>query len=673
MSLALQIQRPQPAGPGIYAVAARCLAPRKALQVSEWADKERRLSSKGSAEPGRWRTARNPPLREPMDCFSSRSPVREAVLKFPIQMGKTECAVNVLGYTMAHHPGPVMVCLPGEVGRDKWVAQKLQPMIDETPAVRATLTSVASREASNTRTFKDFSGGQLYIEHAGSPSRLKSTSVRLLMVDELDEFATNLTGGDDPVQMLNGRTSAFPGTYKRLYISTPQIKGTSRTEYLWERSDQRRYHVPCPHCGEEQPMEWAALHWAQYTAGQRARHAWLVCRECGAHIEEHQKTSMIEAGRWVPAVPEARARGYHINCLYYPIGLGPRWADLVEEWLDAQGDPARLKTFINDRLAEAWEDASTRSVKANIVAERAQPYALRTAPAGVLRITAGVDTQDDRLAVHIIGWGARLSWWVIDYVELPGDPAADAVWLALADLINRPIQHAHGAALSVEALAVDIGGHRSEAVKNWVRNRRVRRPMAIHGAVPNNAPILGKAKQHDVNYRGQYDKRGVLLYQVGTVAAKHVLYAMLAADADAQSVWEKMPDGPDKPATPERQCHFSDALPSDYFSGLISEVFNPSKNRFEKRRGSVRNEPLDTWVYAYAAAHHPEMRLHRSTRADWERMAVQLAAKTPPKAAPDDGQPAPSAGPAEPQAQVGKPVWIDYSKRVKKPAPRWGR
>lgn len=658
-------QRPTPAAGEIYAALARFLAPRRALKVSEWADAERRLSSKGSAEPGRWHTSRNPPLREPMDCFSSRSYVREAALKFPIQYGKTEVAVNVLGYTMDHYPGPVMVCLPGEVSLHKWVSQKLQPMIDETPAVRATLTSVASREASNTRTFKDYAGGQLYIEHAGSPSRLKSTSVRLLLVDELDEFANNLPGGDDPVQMLNGRTSAFPGTYKRLYISTPQIKSTSRIEYLWERSDQRRYHVPCPHCGETQPMEWPALHWAATRREDGSRHVWLTCNECGAAIDEGYKTAMITAGEWVAAVPDARTRGYHINCLYYPVGLGPRWQDLVEEWLDAQGDPARLKTFVNDRLAEAWEDAGQRSVKANIVAERAETYALRIAPQGVLRITAGVDTQDDRLECHIIGWGAGRSWWVLDYVVLPGDPAQDNVWSALTELLNRPIQHANGATLSIEATAVDIGGHRTEAVKSWVRSRTVRRPLAIHGATPNNAPVLSKAKMVDVTWRGKYDKRGVHLYQVGTVAAKHALYAMLAGDADAQAAWVATPDGPDKPPSAPRACHLSDELPNEYFSGLVSEVFNPTKNRFEKKRGSSRNEPLDTWVYAYAASHHPELRLHRATRADWDHWTAQLTARAP-RAAASEAQPLPKpqdatdapAAPRKPRrGRIGGSTW----------------
>ena len=590
----------------VYRAISRSIAPRKQLTVSQWADAHRKLSSKGSAEPGQWRTDRNPPLREPMDCMSSRSSVREVVLMFPIQFGKTEVEVNALGYIMDHNPGPVMVCLPGEVSMNKWVNQKLNPMIEETAVVKQSLSSVASRDASNTRTFKDFAGGQLYLEHAGSPSRLKSTTVKYLLVDEFDEFAANLTGGDDPGAMLEGRTSAFPATSKRMYISSPQLKGLSRTAEKYEKSTKERYHVPCPHCGEFQPLELAGLQWSP-----GGKEAWYVCRECGAHIEEQHKTEMIRQGRWVAENQDAdgRMRGFQINCLYYQIGLGPRWAELAQMWLDAQNDPAKLKTFVNDRLAEPWEDPAMRSVKHNVIADRAEPYPLRIAPLGVLAITAGVDTQDNRLAVQLVGWGRGLSFWVLDYIELPGDPAGDEVWDALADLLNRPIQHECGASLVVQATAIDAGGHRTEAVKNFVRSRRIKRPLCIFGAVPNNAPVLSKGKLQDVNWKNQLDKKGVMIYHVGTVGVKHHLYSKLSTDADLEA--------------DRRAGHFTDELPPEYFPGLISETYNPSKNRFEKRRG-VRNEPLDTWVYAYAATHHPELRYHRKRAKDWDALEQKL-------------------------------------------------
>jgi len=616
---------------------AKAIAPRKPLTVSQWADAERKLSSKGSSEPGQWRTERNPPLREPMDCMSSRSPVREVVLKFPIQFGKTEVALNVVGYCMDHDPGPIMVALPAEVSLNKWIAQKLGPMIETTEAVSRALTTTSSRDGSNRREFKDFAGGQLYLEHAGSPARLKSTSVRTLIVDELDEFAANMLSGDDPVDLLNGRTSAFPATAKRLYISTPGIKGVSRTDAKYEASDQRRYHVPCPHCGHEQPLEWAGLQWSP-----DARHAWYVCRESGCVIEEHHKTGMIAAGRWVVENPGAKTRGYHISCLYYQFGLGPRWADLAEMWLNAQNDPARLKTFINDRLAESWEDPAMRAVRQNVIADRAEPYRLRTAPMGVLEITVGVDTQDNRLAVQIIGWGRGLAAWTIDYIELPGDPAEETVWTALVDLLERPIEHESGATLRVGALAIDAGGHRTEAVKAFVRDRKLRRVLGIFGAVPNNAPVLSKGKLQDVDWRGRSDKRGVMMHHVGTVGIKHLLYSRLSTDADK---------------TPEtRLVHFSDDLASEFFAGLVSETYNPTRNRFEKKRGA-RNEPLDTWVYAYAATHHPELRLHRRTRSDWDALEQKIL-----ESRPKPGQPKTIAAPEKlvttPKPLLAEDPWL---------------
>lgn len=587
----------------IHATRAAAFAPRKVQTVSEFADAEIRLSKKGSAEPGPWHTDRNPPLREPMDCMSARSQVMDVVLMWPIQFGKTSVASHALAYHMANGSGPVMVCLPGEVSMNKWVQQKLNPMIEETPIVQRALITQNSRNSANTKEFKDFIGGQLYLEHAGSPSRLKSTTVKFLIVDELTEFATNLVSGDDPVMLLEDRTSAFPSTYKRLYISSPGIDGICRTNELYLKSDQRRYFMPCPHCREDIIFEWSGLHWSE--GGKDVRY---VCPECACEIEEHYKTDMIKKGRWIATNPGPKLRGYHINALYYQIGLGPRWATLVDMWLQAYNDLARLKTFLNSRLAVTWEDPAMRAVKMNVIADRAEAYKLRLAPVGVCAITAGVDTQDNRLAVHITGWGRGMTAWTLDYVELMGDPADDAVWVALTELINTPIEHVNGQQMPILATAIDAGGHRTEAVKDYVRRRLIRRPMVIFGAVPNNAPVLSKPKAVDVNWRGNYNKRGVHIQHVGTVAVKNVLFGRLATDGDKD--------------LSQRLVHFSEDLPPDYFSGITSEVFDPRANRFVKKRG-VRNEPLDTFCYSYAAAHHQELRLHLYTQAKWAELAAQ--------------------------------------------------
>ena len=640
----------------LYGTASRSIAPRKPMTVSQWADAKRRLSSKSSPIPGQWRTDTNSALREPMDCMSVSSPVREVVLMFPIQFGKSEFITNTLGYIMDQAPGPVMVCLPSEVSMNKWINQKLNPLIEETPSVRESLTSNNSRNASNQKEFKDFFGGQLYVEHAGTPARLKSTTARYLLVDEFTEFATNLRSGDDPEKMLDGRTSAYPFRYKRGYVSTPGVRGLCRTSAKWDKSDQRRYHVRCPHCDHPQPLEWDGLKWRSNPAGE-VLEAWYVCRDCGAMIEEHRKRHMLKdraaGGRaeWVAEHPERKIRGYHINCLYYQIGIGPGWVALAQDFIDAQGDPAKLKTFINDRLAEPWEDKSLKGVKLNLLQERAEAYPLRHAPAGVVWITAGVDTQDDRLECQIVGWGRGLRAWTLDYAVLWGDPAQEDVWTQLTDLLNRPIEHACGAMLPVSATAIDGRGHRTQAVKDYVRRAMIRRPMSIYGAKAVNAVPLGRPKLEDVGPDGKTATDSIRTWQVGTIAIKHHFFRRLASDAeqlDRQKRW----------------VHFPDCLGREYFAGLVSETFDPVKGRYRKKSGA-RNEPLDTWGYAYAATHHPDLHLHRYSSAQWdsdeariiESANVVTCTDGKPRyqehAAPDSAD-APAATPAAPAGSTVK-------------------
>ena len=258
-----------------------------------------------------------------------------------------------------------------------------------------------------------------------------------------------------------------------------------------------------------------------------------------------------------------------------------------------------------------------------------------------------------REAVQLVGWGRGLTCWPIDYIELPGDPALEDVWTALTDLLNRPVDRIDGAILRVDAGLIDIGGHRTEAVKAYVRRKLVRRLMAGFGAVANNAAPLGKGKLVDVNWRGQMDKRGVHIHQVGTVAIKHLLYSWLSSDAD------KDPG--------DRRIRFSDQLPPEYFGGLVSETYNPAKNRFEKRRGGPRNEPLDTWGYAYAATHHPELRLHRYTKADWDRREALLLGTVGAAPAANDSRETSTQSPPAPAA-------VDSRGTSPKPARRsgWG-
>jgi hypothetical protein len=76
------------------------LIPDPALTVSEWADRHRVLSSRDSAEPGRYRTDRTPYMREIMDALSPTHPPRRVVFMKSAQVGATTAGSNFIGYVI---------------------------------------------------------------------------------------------------------------------------------------------------------------------------------------------------------------------------------------------------------------------------------------------------------------------------------------------------------------------------------------------------------------------------------------------------------------------------------------------------------------------------------------------------------------------------------------------
>lgn len=620
--------------------------PRKRVTVSQWADGHRILSSKASSEPGDWRTARTPFLREPMDCLSVTSTVKKVVLKFAAQMGKTEIALNWIGYVMDHAPAPMLITVPTLEVRKRWVRQRLEPMLTDTKVLAKIFNALSKRDGANAEDMKDFPGGFLVIGGANSPASLASMPIKYVINDEVDRFPWEVGKGDksegDPLGLIRARQANF-NRRKELLASTPTMKGASRIDEEYEASDQRTHHVPCPHCHQLLVFQWKNLHWTMSAQTRELTRIVYVCEHCGCEIDEHHKTQMLERGRWVPKYPERshEVRGYYMPSLYSPLGLGWRWAELVRMWLDAQSDKAKLKRFINTCLAESYEDRS-RDVKPERLKERAEPYGLREIPPGCLALTCGIDTQNNRLAIQVVGWGREETCWIIDWLELPGDPVrmldeARRGEGALIEYLKRPFTNKFGKQLFIQAVAIDTGGHHTHDVYNFVRSNAVRRLMAVKGSNTPSKPILSPRPQaQDVNWKGKVIKGGVKLWMVGTDTAKHALVARLLGDNQLlESAEEGAP-----PAT--LKIRFAHELPDDYYAQLTSEVFDPERNKWVKRRGR-RNEALDTWVYAAAAAQHPEIRVHAMRANDWKRLEQLLE----PESEEQKAAPAETAPPAE--------------------------
>lgn len=555
----------------------RGLTPEPQMTVSEWADRFRVLPPE-SAEPGPWRTSRLPYLREIQDCLSIASPIERVVVMKGAQTGGTEAGLNSVGYWMHAAPGSIMIVWPSLSLVRRNSRTRIDPLIALTPALKAKVAPRRSRDSDNTIDTKLFNGGQLLMVGANAAADLRSTAVRYLFLDEVDAFPVDVEEEGDPVALAIQRTVSYRGRRKILMVSTPTIAGVSRIEKAYAESDQRKFYVPCLHCGAHQVMTWSNVRWPE----GEPRKATLVCEFCGVLIDEREKPAMLAAGEWRATAPgDGRTAGFHLPSL---LSAFEPWGEIAADFLASKSDPTRLKSWVNLKLGEAFEDRDTAPLAADLLAARSEPFGGEL-PEGVAVITAGVDTQDDRLEVEFVGWGRGEESWSLDYRIIHGDPAKPETWEALDKMLLRRWRHPKAVPdLHVAAVAIDSGGHRTGQVVAFSAARLNRRVWAIKGRGGPGVPPWPRRPPKP-------KRQGIApVHIVGVDAVKSTLMARLRLDEM---------NGPGV-------AHFPDDRDHQWFAGLLAERAVRKWRRGVARiewvpDPSIRNEPLDCRVYATAA------------------------------------------------------------------------
>jgi phage terminase large subunit GpA-like protein len=585
------------------------LRPEQPLTVSEWADKHRRLSSKASAEPGPWRTSRTPYLMEPMNCLSSTSAVQRVVMMFAAQTGKTEAGANWLGYVIDHAPGPMLMVQPTVDMAKRLSKQRLESLINDTPVLAAKIAPARSRDSGNTMFSKEFPGGMMILTGANSATGLRSTPCRYIFCDEIDAFPSDVDGEGDPVSLAEKRATTF-ARRKVLLTSTPTVKDFSRIEAEYERSDQRRFYVPCPCCNVMQWLKWPQLKWENNEPSTAA----YECEVCHERFAEIHKAAMLRRGEWRATAPSnGKTAGFHLSGLYSPLGW-LSWAEMVDDFLRAKTDAPMLKSFVNTRLAETWEEDFASKVSADGLLERCEHYEAAMVPEGGLALTVGVDVQDNRLAISVWAWGREEEGWLLDHQEIYGDPSRQELWKQLDEVVLREWPHAVGRPMRPDVVAIDSGGHFTAEVYQYARERGRQGVVAIKGQSQRGKPPIGKGSKVDVNYQGRTLKRGALVYPVGGDTVKTTLFGRLKHNEQGAGF-----------------LHFHMGTTGEYFEQLTAEkqVLRYNRGGFPTRewvkKPSARNEALDCLVYAYAGLNLMYQRFDRRTI--WDQLEKRLEKK----------------------------------------------
>lgn len=403
---------------------------RPTLSVTECAEKIRILP-KGTPFHGPFSADITPYLKEPMESMSEQSDVEiEAWLKGH-QLGFTLAVENGIIYIIKHAPAPILYATASDSLGKEWSENRFDPMIEQCGMQNMIFSQTVKKNSKKTgdkTLLKEFPGGRLKITGYQSSSALRSSSFRYFFGDEIDEAPVDLKKQGDPLDIAKARTSAYKSKRKIILFSTPVEKDLSKIYAAYLLGDQRKYYVPCPHCGFMQELKFDRLRYKQDKGGiLDIESVKYDCEnpECNEFFYNYHKSEMYSSGKceWRPTEKAKRAnyRSRHISCLYSPPGM-ITWSDIVQEHLTAEesGDPAKMKAFETLYLGWPYQEKGEAPEFQKVISHRSN-YKSKTVPDGVLFLTLGADVQGDRIELEVCGHGRKYKTWSIDYVVIPGD------------------------------------------------------------------------------------------------------------------------------------------------------------------------------------------------------------------------------------------------------------
>ncbi len=567
------------------------MQPPENLTVTEWAECKRYLSTEASAEPGLWRTSRTPYLRAIMDAFTDPK-IRHIVFVAASQVGKTEVINNIIGYIIDQNPGSILFVHPTTIDAREFSKLRIAPMIRDSPAVRRRISAPKSRDSGNTLLQKTYPGGILTLCGSNEAHALASKPIRYVFGDERDRWAQSAGTEGDPWELAMARQTTFYNA-KAVEVSTPTIRGSSNIAKSFAKGTMERWKSQCPHCGEFHEIQWKDIRYkAEETVVNHERtytvhDVFWICPGCGCVSEE--ATMKKQPAKWVAENPAAYANGVRSFWLNAFVSPWASWESICLKYQNALGDTGKMQVVYNTCFGQLWEDRGDTQDPDTLLGRR-EVYEAEL-PEGVLVLTAGVDTQDDRMEYEIVGHGHFGETWGIEKGIIMGRPDDPATWDSLDMMVfDRVLRFKDGLGLKVSMSFVDEGGHFTEWVRQFCRNRVGKKVFCIKGFPGADRPFTSPPKKQKIIIKNRY-LGTVWQYQLGVDSGKQIIMDNLKVQVP----------GP-------KYCHFPlrDDYGAMYFHGLLSEHLVPEgkvRQRWvwTKIQGHERNEPLDCRNYALAA------------------------------------------------------------------------
>lgn len=324
--------------------------------VVEWARSNLYISrNQGTANEGFYDAYLTPYIIEPLRAMCDVE-TRRVVLMTGAQVGKTQAECVATAYRLLFEPAPLMLVMPAKDEAMEYNETRLKPTLTDSPALQCLIPQDKRKHFGKAN--MHLNGSLVHIRGAGSPSQLASVPVRTMILDETDKYPVTFTREGSPITLIEQRMKTYSGREKMIMASTPTLEsGTIYQQFIL--GDRREYWIPCPKCGNRQPLTFKDVTFVNdenASPATIAKTARLKCRSCGHLLTTAEKNVAVKEGDWIPMCDPSRVGyvSYHLQSIASP------WVSLeylVEAFITAKRKGANdLQTFVNSELAEPWKE-----------------------------------------------------------------------------------------------------------------------------------------------------------------------------------------------------------------------------------------------------------------------------------------------------------------------------
>jgi phage terminase large subunit GpA-like protein len=546
--------------------------PPERLTISQWACKYRELG-KLSAITGLYSLEMTPYWGPIMDRCCSPD-IDQVVVVGPAQSGKTVAIVeNVTGYYLHQDPSSIMIVLADEDTAYFISEEKIAPMFKDSAA----LSYLYDKKTFNKGEIGTHNGGHVDLAWASSVAKLATKPERIVICDEVDKPGYGKQSKEaGAISLARERTVSYPdGYFKHIFTSTPTTpEGNIMT--LLEQSDViYDWHVPCPYCGQFQPLRWSSEYCHGFTDGkyrgddgelhqiggvvwdggrkatldQIQETARYRCGECGQLWDTWQKNKAVQAGKEVPrteATGKERKTGHHVNRIYSLFDSG-KLEKLVSEWVSiwklfGAQHVRSLQGFINSTLAEPFKRVVRQkadSVEKILSARCDLPPQL--VPTEAVALVCYVDVQKHGFWFVVRAFAADYRSWNIHHGYLTSWEDVET----LLFVTQYPVDGDGEKFFRIGRAAVDTGGTEkwedmsmTEETYFWLRKNGTGRGCRVFGTKGSNTPlpsILQVMKPMDSTPSGKSLQGGLQLIRLDTQKLKDKFIYRLNQAIDGES------------------------------------------------------------------------------------------------------------------------------------------